>query len=49
MTAARVSGSSREGSAHPPVPRPIPMREWLAQQQRRRSASFWHRLFGRQS
>ena len=49
MTAARIIGSSREGTAHPPVPRPMPMRQWLAERERARKASWWRRILGRVS
>lgn len=47
MTAARISGSSREGTAHPPVPRPMPMADWLAERERVRGMAFWRRVLGR--
>ena len=47
MTSARVHGSSREGTAHPPVPRPPTMREWLAERERQRNAPIWRRILGR--
>jgi len=47
MTAARVSGSSREGTAHPPLPRQMTMKEWRAERDRQRSAPIWRRFLGR--
>jgi hypothetical protein len=47
MTSARVTGTSREGTAHPPLPRPATMAEWLAERERVRSAPIWRRVWGR--
>lgn len=36
--------SSREGTAHPPIPRQPTMREWLKRHERK---TFWQRIAGK--